>query len=344
MKFGRNFKSPKIICTLGTTTDDADILKEMIKEGMRCARINTAYTDTKRYKERIDLLRSIEKIPVILDLKGSQIRISTEDKYRIAVGMEFPVGFQKGSIAFNHDFFDEIFPGDRVLFENGTIKTVVAEKKNHYLVLKIIEAGEGYLTNHMGVNVPGRIFRNILSLTQRDVEIIHFALEERVEFIAISFARSVEDVFNLKKAMEGAEKNKSNQPGIIIKIEDPVGVDNLEKIIRDTKTQGIELAVMIGRGDLFVESPQIQLPFIQKKIINTCDGLETPVIVATGLLESMQYNPYPTRSEVCDTANAILDGADWLMLSGETSNSRYPVEAVRMLSDIIKESQNHFKK
>lgn len=331
-------ENPGIICTLGTTTDAEDVLREMVQYGMACARINTAYADVSEYKRRIDTLRGIKGLPVILDLKGSQIRITAADKYRIEVGDEFPVGFQRGDIAFNHDFFDEIAPGDLVLFENGTIRTVVSEKKNRYVVLRVVEAGGYHLANHMGVNIPNRLFRGIPLLTPKDLEVIDFALRENIELLAISFARSSQNVLELRNKI--VEKGGDpNQVQIVIKIEDPTGFQNLQEIITASKKEGIELAVMIGRGDMFVECQQGQLPFIQKRIIRLCRELDTPVIVATGLLESMQYNRYPTRSEVCDTANAVLDGADWLMLSAETSNSRWPVEAVRMLSDIIKECQ-----
>lgn len=338
--FGKSFKPPKIICTIGTTTDDENVMREMINQGMACARINTAYAGIADYKRRIDALRGIAKIPVILDLKGSQIRILTNDKYRIEQGDEFPVGFQKGEICFNYDFFDEIRPGDVILFENGTIKTLVVEKhpNGRYVTLRVTEAGENHLTNHMGVNIPGRIFKTIPLLTPKDKEVIDFALRENVEFLAISFVRSSQDVLNVKKIIES--RNYGHRPRMIAKIEDPIGYAALGTIIKESKK---DIMVMIGRGDLFVEAPQNQLAFIQKEIIKQCNKQGVPVIAATGLLESMQFNSHPTRSEVCDTANAALDGADWLMLSAETSNSRYPVEAVKTLAGIIEECRRYIE-
>lgn len=346
--FGRNsnkareMKIPKIICTLGTTTDDPFVLRQMIESGMAMARINTAYATIARYKQRIDLLRSIAEVPVILDLKGSQIRIFTGDRYRIGVGDEFPAGFKNGDIAFNHDFFEEVLPGDEILFENGTIRTIVAEKKNHYLVLKVIESGEGHLTNHMGANIPGRVFKSIPSLTEKDREVVEFAVKEKVEFLAVSFVRTSEDVSSLRE-MINEKKGDHKPPEIIVKIEDPIGAANLETIIKELKDSEPELTVMIGRGDLFVEAPKNQLPFLQKKIIKVCGDFHIPVIAATGFLESMQYGPYPTRAEVCDVVNVILDGADFLMLSGETSNSQYPAEAVKTLQGIIGEYKKYFR-
>lgn len=338
--FGKSFKPPKIICTIGTTTDDENILREMIKEGMACARINTAYVGIPEYKRRIDALRKIANLPVILDLKGSQIRVSTDDKYRIEQGDEFPVGFQKGAISFNYDFFDEILPGDVVLFENGTIKTIVAEKHQNgrYVTLGVLEAGEHHLTNRMGANIPNRIFKGIPLLTPKDKEVIDFALREKIEFLAISFVRSSQDVLNVKKIIEAG--NSGHKPKIIAKIEDPIGFAALGSIIKESKK---DIMVMIGRGDLFVEAPQNALALIQKEIIKLCNKQGVSVIVATGLLESMQFNPHPTRSEVCDTANAVLDGADWLMLSAETSNSRYPAEAVKTLAGIIEECRKYME-
>ncbi|MBI2626098.1 MAG: hypothetical protein HYW69_00705 [Candidatus Nealsonbacteria bacterium] len=332
-------KGPKIICTLGTTTDDESVLRQMIEYGMAAARINTAYATIPEYKKRIEAVRRLAKIPIILDLKGSQIRLLTNNRYSIEPGEEFSVGFKAGDISFNYDFFEDISPGDIILFENGTIKTVVAEKKNRYLALRVIEAGEGRLRNHMGVNIPGKVFRNIPLLSEKDMEVIDFALKEKIEYLAISFVRKSEDVFNLADRLAGG-----NPPRIIIKIEDPVGAKNLQQIIRESRNRSIELIVMIGRGDLFVEAPKHRLPFIQKEIIKICKELSTEVIVATGLLESMQFNPYPTRSEVCDTANAVFDGADWLMLSAETSNSSYPAEAVKMLKSVIEGCQEYLKR
>ncbi len=360
MIFGRSFKLfrekkipqrkiPRIMCTLGKTTDDIGVLAEMINSGMAAARINTAYATIPEYKQRIDVLRSlrgaISKIPVVLDLKGSQIRLVIEgsmpgkiNKFSIAAEDEFPIGFQKGLIAFNYNLSSDIMPGDQVLFENGTIRTIVAEKKEKYAKLKVIEAGEGYIRHGMGVNVPGKLFRNIPRLSPKDFEVIDFAFLENVEYIAISFVRESEDVFCVKRELEKKSKGII-LPKIIIKIEDPIGIKNLPTIINDARKEETELMVMIGRGDMFVESPKYMLGVFQKEIISVCKKNDTTVIVATGLLESMQFNRYPTRSEVCDVTNSVLDEPDWLMLSAETANSDYPVEAVKMLQSIINECE-----
>lgn len=340
-------KIPKIICTLGTTTDDVNVQKQMIRWGMAAVRLNTAYATILQYQQRIASVKKIADIPAILDLKGSQIRLLTNDRYHIETGEAFNVGFKTGDIAFNYDFFNEISPGEQILFENGTIRTVVAEKKNHYLVLQVLQAGEGHIRNHMAANVPGKIFRSVPLLTQKDIEVIDFAVKERIEYLAISFVRTMKDINNLREAILAASRKNSSKtplPGIIIKIEDLTGVKNLPAIIKETQEQRQELLVMIGRGDMFVEAPKYRLPFIQKEIIQICHELNTQVIVATGLLESMQFNPEPTRSEVCDVANSVFDGADWLMLSAETSNSRYPAEAVKMLQNIIEECLKYAKR
>ena len=212
--FGDGVEMPKIICTLGTTTDDEAVMRQMIKYGMAAARINTAYATIPEYKKRIDAVRQLAKIPIILDLKGSQIRLLTDDKYRIEPGDEFTVSFQGGPIAFNYDFYGEMSPGEQVLFENGTIRTLVAEKKNHLLVLRVIEAGEGHLRNHMGVNVPGRVFQGIPLLSGKDLEVIKFGIEEKVEYLAISFVRETEDALSLRYAINDLllGKAKANIP------------------------------------------------------------------------------------------------------------------------------------
>lgn len=343
-RFFRKRKSPLIMCTLGTTTDNNNVLAEMIDSGMAAARINTAYATIPEYKQRIDVLRRIAKIPVVLDLKGSQIRLVTDvsdsgkrNKYSINAGEEFVVGFQDGALSFNHNLTGMLSAGDQILFENGTVQTIVADKKEKYVKLKVIEAGEGYLKHSMGVNIPGKMLSGIPKLSKKDLEIINFAFSENIEYIAISFVRDSEDVFCVKSEFE---KNVGVlAPKIIIKIEDPLGIKNLSSIINDARKKGIELSVMIARGDLFVETPKHKLAVLQKAMIDICKKFDVPVIVATGLLESMQFNRFPTRSEVCDVTNSVLDEPDWLMLSAETSNSRYPVEAVKMLQSIIKECE-----
>jgi pyruvate kinase len=330
---------PKIVCTLGTTTDDPQILRAMKDAGMGLARINTAYASLDELRARVKEAHEVGLL-VMLDLKGPQLRVDcTTDRHdgKGEVPVRFPirqgeiicVGFQTGPVRFNHDFREDLDVGDLITFDNGTIRTRVvdgasrglAEPENAVL-LEVLEAGSGKMTPQMGANVPGKRL-SVPHLSERDLKVIDLGIEEKVENYALSFVRDASDVRALSE--------KVKEP-ICVKIEEQSGIDRLEEIVQAGAT-----SVMIARGDLFVELPRTHLPRIQKDLIRRCKQLKVPSIVATGLLLSMQHNPMPARSEVSDVAAALSQGADSLMLSDETSNSKHPVEAVQVLAEMIRE-------
>jgi len=347
-------KNIDIICTLGTTTDNPKILEDMIKYGMNCARLNTAYATIEDYDARIDLVREAgakmgKHIDIMMDIKGPQVRLVSDCDYPIDEDAVLKVGFGKEPIHFNKDFYGDIIVGDIICMENGTIQTMVSAKNDEKKLvdLVVMEIGEGKIHKCMGVNVPGKHL-NIPVVSRKDVKIIEYSVAKGVEYIALSFARSYKDIEALRGAINYYSKIRNipseKKPGIIIKPEEQLGIANLEDMIEAAKKDGFELRVMIPRGDLYVEMPYYDLPFIQEKMIQVCKEKGTYVMTATGILESMQYNNMPTRAEVCDVYNALRAGTDGLMLSGETSNCKENGRAdrtVKVLSEIIGNYQRH---
>lgn len=334
-----------IICTLGTTTDDRSVLEDMIASGMSCARMNTAYASIGDYQKRLDLLRSVAHIPVMMDLKGPEARLISDRPYPIDKGTYVDIGFRDETISFNKDFYKDLVLKDDIYLENGTIHLKVRCKRDRQVRLEVIDPGEGEIRSGMGVNVPGR-YLDVERLSAKDYSVIDFAIQNHVEYLALSFVRDHQDILNLEQAIENIRDMYpgSIRPKMVAKIEDSYGIDNLDAIIKSAAEEGQELDVMAARGDLGVELPIEKLPFAQQQIIRTCKKHNTYVITATDLLGSMQYGYMPTRSEVCDVYNALNMGSDALMLSGETSNSRNPVGAVQMLHSIIEKYEKNFNR
>ena len=338
---------PRIIATLGTTTDDPAVLAAMVAAGMGMARINSAYASLDELRQRVGLAHAAG-VPVMLDLKGPQLRIecTTEKRdehgnlttvpcrYPVAQGEVICVGFEHGPVHFNSTF--DLDPGDVVTFDNGTIRTRVIDPAargfappENAVLLEVIDAGAGKLAPRVGANVPGRRL-DVPQLSGRDLQTIALGVELHVGWYALSFVRDAADVLHLDAALRRAGDAAA---GLTIKIEEQGGIDRLESIVEAARGTARPLAVMIARGDLFVELPWSRLPAIQADLLQRCRALGVPAIVATGLLLSMQHSPVPARSEVCDVAAAA--SADSFLLSDETSNSKFPVAAVRALAELI---------
>ena len=317
-------KKTKIICTIGPASLSTEILEKMYQAGMNGARINTAYGNLDQYKIIVNNIRETADLPIIIDIKGPEIRLQAKRRKTVKKGDILEVGFDHEEISFNHNFYDKMNVGDYVYIDNGKIKTRVIEKNNGILRLLVMNGGE--IADGKGVNIPNKHL-SVPSLSKKDLEIIKFAKESDVEYIALSFTRDAQDVDNLKIE---AERFKGR---IIAKIENFEGVKNFEEIL-----DAVE-CVMIARGDLGVEIELERVPLVQKSIIRLCNQRGKTVVTATDMLESMIYQPTPTRAEVSDVANAILDGTDAVMLSGETSIGKYPVESVSMMSRIAIETE-----
>ena len=293
---------------------------------MNGVRINTAYGNLDQYQSVIENVREIADIPIIIDIKGPEIRIKTSRRKVVSKGDILEIGFD-GEVSFNHDFYDKMKVDDEVYIDNGRIRTRVVEKKDRKLRILILNSG--VIENGKGVNIPNKRL-SVPTFLEKDLEIIKFAKEHDVEYVALSFTRNAEDVRNLSQT-------NGFRGGIIAKIENSEGVQNVEEIL-DTSS-----GIMVARGDLGVEIEPEKVPLVQKSLIKLCNQQGKLVVTATEMLESMIHQPNPTRAEVSDVANAILDGSDAVMLSGETAVGQYPVDAVEMMTRIANETEKAVK-
>jgi pyruvate kinase len=321
------WKKTKIICTVGPASSSKQMIEKMFQAGMNGVRINTAYGNLAQYQSTIETVRKIADIPIIIDVKGPEIRIRASQRKVFNKGDILEVGFHGEEICFNHDFYDKMKVDDEVLIDNGKIRTQVFEKKDRRLRLLTLDSGA--IEDGKGVNIPNKHL-SVPTLPEKDLEIIRFAEKQNVEFVALSFTRNAEDV---KKLVQ----TRSFESGIIAKIENSEGVQNVEAILDAAS------GLIIARGDLGVEIEPERVPLLQKSLIKLSNQKGKLVVTATEMLESMIRQPNPTRAEVSDVANAILDGSDAVMLSGETAVGQYPVEAVKMMTRIANETEKAVK-
>ena len=333
MKFTRT----KIICTIGPASNKTTILKKLHKAGMNVARINMSHATHNDAKEIIDSINqinssvagSISKIGILLDTQGPEIRtgdtslpieLKVGDKVTLTVRDEIDV--ETSSIKVNYKgLIESVNVGSQITVDNGLINFKVLSKQSETLLCKVIHGGKIGSKRH--VNLPG-VRINMPSITTKDVQDIEFGIKNSVDFIAASFVRSEKDL-NILEQILSKKKSKAK---IIAKIENQEGLDNIENISKSA------WGIMVARGDLGIETSLTDLPNIQRKIMYSCAVHGKRSIVATHLLESMINNPTPTRAEVTDIANAIYEGADALMLSGETSVGKYPIECVQFLKSL----------
>ena len=316
-------KKTKIVCTLGPASSSKQVIEKMFQAGMNGARINTAYGNLVQYQSVIEAVREVADIPIIIDVKGPEIRVSMSKRKVFSKGDILEVGFDDEEICFNHDIYDEMSVDDEVYIDNGKIRTQVFEKKDRKLLL--LTLNNGFIEDGIGVNIPN-ILLSVPTFPEKDLEIINFAKKIDAEYIALSFTRNAQDVKNLSQI-------NSFGGGIIAKIENSEGVQNVAEILE------VASGLMVARGDLGVEIEPEKVPLVQKSLIKLCNQKGKLVVTATEMLESMINQPNPTRAEVSDVANAILDGSDAVMLSGETAMGQYPVEAVEMMTRIANETE-----
>ena len=316
-------KKTKIICTIGPASITGNTLRKMYRSGMNGARINTAYGTIDQYRFIINNVREVADIPVIIDVKGPEIRLKAIARKTVNKGDTLDLGINE-KIGFNNNIYEEMNVGDTVLIDNGRLRTTVKEKGKD--ALKLLATTSGEIDDGKGVNIPNKKLK-VATLSSRDLKIIHLAKESDVEFIALSFTRNVGDVYTLKKEAGGFKG------AVIAKIENSEGVENFDEIL------GAADGIMVARGDLGVEIKPEKVPQLQKSIIRKCNQRGKIVVTATEMLESMTHQPTPTRAEVSDVANAILDGTEVTMLSGETAVGQYPVESVSMMSRIANETE-----
>ncbi|MGE7366898.1 pyruvate kinase, partial [Desemzia incerta] len=330
-------KKTKIVCTIGPASESVETLVKMIDAGMNVARLNFSHGDFEEHGARIQNIREASKITgkmvaILLDTKGPEIRthnmkdgkiqFTSGDVVRVAMN-EVEGTKEKFSVSYS-ELINDVHPGSHILLDDGLIDLLVTDldMENQEIVTTV--QNPGTLKNKKGVNVPG-VSVNLPGITDKDAADIRFGLQNDVDYIAASFVRRASDVLEITQILE--EENMTHVQ-IIPKIENQEGVDNIDEILK------VSDGLMVARGDLGVEIPTEEVPIAQKDLIKKCNKLGKPVITATQMLDSMQSNPRPTRAEASDVANAIFDGTDAIMLSGETAAGDYPVEAVQTMARI----------
>ena len=334
-------KRTKIICTIGPSTSSYTSIKKLYEAGMNVARLNMSHSDHKNAKkiiERIKKLNESLKVPVgiLLDTQGPEIRtgdtsqvVNLEPGQLVSFTIRDEVDVETTSIRVHYDeLIESVNVGTLISLDNGLLNFKVLKKSKNELECKVLDGGK--LGSKRHVNLPG-IRINLPSVTEKDKRDIAFGLKEDVDFIALSFVRNASDIDDLKELL----KNEAKKVKIISKIEDREGLSNIEEICE------VSDSVMVARGDLGIETDLANLPNIQRKIMSNCAKYGVRSIVATHLLESMIDNPTPTRAEVTDVANAIYEGADAVMLSGETTIGKYPIESVKFISRIAKQTEKY---
>ena len=336
-------RSTKIICTMGPNTDKKTVMKSLVKNGMNVARFNFSHGDHEEQRERMNLLKNVREeldrpVAILLDTKGPEIRTGLLEggkKVTLREGSEFILyteemtGNETGCCVTYPGLAKDVKPGDRILIDDGLIELKVKQIKSGNIVCHVENGGE--LGERKGVNVPN-VKVKLPAVTEKDIDDILFGIQQDIDFIAASFIRSAKGVKEIRKILK---ENHAEHISIIAKIENAEGVENIDEIIEASD------GIMVARGDLGVEIPAQEVPHIQKMIIKKCNERYVPVITATQMLDSMIRNPRPTRAEVADVANAIYDGTDAVMLSGETAAGKYPAEALKMMNEIAENTEQY---
>ncbi|SFS71386.1 pyruvate kinase [Marininema halotolerans] len=327
-------RKTKIVCTIGPTSENPEVLRSLMEAGMNVARLNFSHGSHEEHKERMDRIRAVGKelgknIAILLDTKGPEIRTGVlgVDEIQLVAGQRFTLTAEtvegdasRVSISYP-GLVNDVHPGSTILIDDGLIGLTVEEVEGNEIHCHIDNGGP--LKSRKGVNVPG-VSVNLPGITEKDVADILFGIQEGVDFIAASFVRKAADVMEIRRLLEENDADIH----IISKIENKEGIQNLDAILEASD------GLMVARGDLGVEVPAEDVPIYQKRLIEKCNDRGKPVITATQMLDSMQRNPRPTRAEASDVANAIFDGTDAIMLSGETANGKYPIEAVNTMARI----------
>ena len=328
-------KKTKIVCTIGPASESVDTLKELIKSGLNVCRLNFSHGNYEEHGKRIDNIKAARnemKLPIaiLLDTKGPEIRtgkfsspeVNLVEGQNFIITMEEVLGDETKCTVSYKELVNDVKPGNQILIDDGLVGLAVKEIKGQEILCIVQNAGT--IKDNKGVNVPN-VKINLPAITPKDKKDIEFGIEQGIDFIAASFVRKASDVLAIREILE---ENNATNIQIISKIENQEGVDNIDEILE------VSDGLMVARGDLGVEIPTEDIPIVQKELIKKCNILGKPVITATQMLDSMIRNPRPTRAEVTDVANAIFDGTDAIMLSGETAAGKYPLESVKTMASI----------
>lgn len=335
-------KKTKIVCTMGPNMDNIENIRALAKNGMDVARLNFSHGDHEEHLNRINMIKQVREelglsIAILLDTKGPEIRtgmLVNDEKVQLQEGQDFVLTTEviegdanKVSITYTQ-LPEDVKEGDTILIDDGLIGLTVQKVADKEIFCKVTNGG--LLGSRKGVNVPG-VSVKLPGITEKDREDIIFGVKQGLDFVAASFVRNADAVREIRKVLNDANSDMA----IISKIENEEGIQNIDEIIEESD------GIMVARGDMGVEIPAAEVPFIQKMIIQKCNDAYKPVITATQMLDSMIRNPRPTRAEVTDVANAIYDGTDAIMLSGETAMGKYPVEALQTMVSIAVETESH---
>ena len=330
-------KKTKIICTIGPSSETKETLKELLKSGMNMMRLNFSHGNYEEHKEKIDNFRAAQaetgiRAALILDIKGPKIRttkLKDGKNVNIVSGQEFIITTDKSIIGDEkmvavtyEDIIQDVKIGEKLLIDDGLLQFSIKEIVGNKIICIALNSGE--LGENKGVNLP-KAKVSLPAISEKDRNDLIFGCQQGVDYVAASFIRKADDVKDVRKVLD---ENNGKNILIISKIETQEGIDNFDEILK------VSDGIMVARGDLGVEIPIEDVPIAQKMMIEKCNAAGKVVITATQMLDSMIKNPRPTRAEVNDVANAILDGTDCIMLSGESANGKYPVEAVRVMTKI----------
>ncbi len=328
-------KRTKIVATISDKRCDVGFLKDLYEAGMNVVRLNTAHQTLDEAMKVVNNVRAVsKKIALLIDTKGPEVRTS---------GIEEPVRVERGEVVYMSgdagvkggkmihvsysNFVRDVQVGAKVLIDDGDVEFIVKDKTEEYLVL--VASNPGEIKNKKSINVPG-VNMHLESLSDKDRTFIEFAVKNKLDFIAHSFVRNKEDVFQIQRILD--EHNSKIK--IIAKIENQEGVDHIDEILDHV------YGVMVARGDLAIEIDAEKIPRIQRMIVNKCIESKKPVIIATQMLHTMIDHPRPTRAEVSDIANAVYSGTDAIMLSGETAYGDYPLEAVKVMTKVAEANES----
>ena len=335
-------RKTKIICTIGPASENEEVLTQMCLAGMNVARLNFSHGTHEEHEKKIALIKAVREklnmpIAILLDTKGPEYRIRTfvDGKVTVADGADFTftvdeIEGDETRVSVNYkNLHKDLKPGDIVTVNNGMVKFQVQEIIGSEIRCKCLVGGT--LSNRKSMSFPNKVMSGPY-LSEQDKADIIFGIQQGVDFVAASFVSTKQDVLDIRNLLD---ENGGEDIEIIAKIENQAGVDNVEDIC------AVCSGVMIARGDLGVEIPFVEVPAVQKKLTRVCRMLGKRVITATEMLESMIYNPRPTRAEISDVANAVYDGTSCVMLSGESAAGKYPVEAVRTMAQIAEYTEEH---
>ena len=334
-------KKTKIVCTIGPKSESKEMLTKLLKAGMNVMRLNFSHGSHEEHAARIAALREVKeetglKAAILLDTKGPEIRtikLENGEDVKLVAGQTFTITTDKTVVGNNtivavtyDDFAKDLSVGNTVLIDDGLIELTVKEIEGNEV--RCVVENNGMLGENKGVNLPN-VKVNLPALAKKDIADLKFGCEQGIDFVAASFIRKGDDVREVRRVLT---ENGGSNIKIISKIENKEGLDNFDEILE------LSDGIMVARGDLGVEIPVEEVPFAQKMMIEKCNEAGKPVITATQMLDSMIKNPRPTRAEANDVANAIIDGTDAVMLSGETAKGKYPVEAVKVMARIAEKT------